>query len=68
MAFRTFHAHYAGNDVSISIDALEVLGGSLPRRALTLVRRWATLHCDELHANWARARNEDPLEGIDPLP
>ena len=63
-----FHAHYAGQDSSIAIDTLEVLGGALPRRMLTLVRRWARLHREELHANWNRARNEDPLESIDPLP
>jgi hypothetical protein len=63
-----FHAHYAEHDASISIDMLEVLGGSLPDRVLNLVRRWAKLHRDELSANWERARNEDPLESIDPLP
>jgi Domain of unknown function (DUF4160) len=63
-----FHAHYAGYDASISIEMLEVLGGSLSPRALRMVRGWAELHRDELHANWARARDELPLKRIDPLP
>jgi hypothetical protein len=29
-----FHARYAEHDASIAIDTLEILGGSLPRRAL----------------------------------
>jgi hypothetical protein len=33
-----FHALYAGQDASIAIESLEVLAGSLPERALRLVR------------------------------
>jgi len=63
-----FHVRYAEHNASVSIENLEVLGGTLPGRALSLVREWATLHRDELAANWERARAEDPLETIDPLP
>ena len=62
-----FHAHYAEHKASIAIDTLEVLGGSLPRRALAFVREWAEQHRDELDANWERARDEEPLEPIEPL-
>ena len=62
-----FHARYAEHDASISISDLEVLGGSLPARVLGLVRRWASLHRDELAANWERARSDCPLEKISPL-
>jgi hypothetical protein len=62
-----FHAHYAERKASIAIDTLEVLGGSLPRRALAFVREWAEQHRDELDANWERARDEKPLEPIEPL-
>jgi hypothetical protein len=47
-----FHARYAEHDASIAIDSLEILGGSLPRRALTLVREWAEQHREELESNW----------------
>jgi Domain of unknown function (DUF4160) len=63
-----FHARYAGYDASIQIDDLAVLQGSLPRTKLALVRKWAGLHKDELQANWERARREEELIGIDPLP
>ncbi|HXV05104.1 MAG TPA: DUF4160 domain-containing protein [Solirubrobacterales bacterium] len=63
-----FHAHYAEHRASISIEALELLGGSLPFRALSLVREWADLHRDELIANWERARADKSLLPIDPMP
>jgi hypothetical protein len=62
-----FHARYAEHDASIAIGSLEVLQGSLPHKALALVRQWARLHHDELEANWERARGEQPLLSIDPL-
>jgi hypothetical protein len=62
-----FHAVYAGDDASIEIVSLEVLAGSLPDRALRLVREWATLYRAELEANWDRARAGQPLERIPPL-
>jgi len=62
-----FHARYAGQVASIDF-AGEVIAGSLPRRALALVAEWAALHEDELTANWERARREEPLEPIEPLP
>jgi hypothetical protein len=63
-----FHALYAGEDVSIAIETLEILDGSLPDRALRLVREWAKLHREELEADWRLARAGQPLERIPPLP
>ena len=40
------------------IETLEVLRGSLPRRALALVLEWAAAHREELRANWDRARSD----------
>jgi hypothetical protein len=62
-----FHARYAEHDASVAIDRLEILGGSLPRRALALVREWAAHHRQELESNWEQARDEQPLEAIEPL-
>jgi hypothetical protein len=45
-----------------------LLAGSLPPRALQLVREWAELHAEELHANWQRVRALEPLVAIEPLP
>ena len=62
-----FHARYAGQAASVDFDG-EVIAGDLPRRALALVAEWAALHQEELAANWERARREEPLEPIAPLP
>jgi hypothetical protein len=62
-----FHARYAGQAASIDF-AGELIAGTMPRRALTLVREWARLHEEELEANWERARRDEPLLAIEPLP
>jgi hypothetical protein len=62
-----FHAGYAGSKAAIRIDTLEILGGSIPRRALSMVAEWALLHRAELVADWERARLLQPLEPIPPL-
>jgi len=62
-----FHAEYAGDEASFSIGTLEILEGELPRRARALVVEWASLHRRELLANWERARQELPLQAIEPL-
>lgn len=60
-------SRYAGHVASVDLDG-ELIAGSLPNRALSLVTEWARLHHDELHANWERARREEPLRPIEPLP
>jgi len=62
-----FHASYSGHRAAIRIDTLELLSGSIPRRALALVAEWALLHRTELTADWERARHLEPLESIPPL-
>lgn len=44
-----------------------VLNGSLPTRALRLIREWARLHEDELAENRERAQALEPLVSIKPL-
>ncbi len=63
-----FHATYAGETVVVSIETGEVLAGTVAPRALRMVQEWAGLHRGELRVNWDRAREEGPLERIDPLP
>jgi hypothetical protein len=47
-----FHALYAEHDALIDIRSLDILEGSLPRRALALVREWAEQHRAELMEDW----------------
>lgn len=63
-----FHANYGEFDAQILIPTGEVMGGELPRRALRLVREWAQLHKEELMENWHKARDDQPLDRIEPLP
>lgn len=39
----------------------------LPPRVMQMVKKWARQHEAELMANWARARDHQPLRPIDPL-
>jgi hypothetical protein len=61
-----FHAQYGEAWAQVAFDGL-VLGGSLPPRALRLVRQWARLHPNELQADWERALAREELVPIAPL-
>ncbi|MDZ4288575.1 MAG: DUF4160 domain-containing protein [Prosthecobacter sp.] len=43
-----FHAIYAGHVATIAIDTFQIIDGSLPKRALSLVMDWASAHQQEL--------------------
>jgi ubiquinone biosynthesis protein UbiJ len=58
---------YGEHEATIVSQALDVLSGHLPTRALRLVLESAELHGDELAANWRRARAHEPLDAIAPL-
>jgi len=62
-----FHAIYGSHDAEIAIQSRRVLKGSLPSRALTLVRKWAKLHEMELTEAWSRAQDREPVRPIAPL-
>jgi hypothetical protein len=62
-----FHARYGGEEATIMIASGAVLAGSLPGRALRLVREWLDEHRDELEANWDRARYHEAPEPVAPL-
>lgn len=63
-----FHARCGEHEAKIELGTLRVIEGSLPRRALRLVREWARLHPVELQLNWERAQALTELVPIDPLP
>ncbi|MBI3775045.1 MAG: DUF4160 domain-containing protein [Gammaproteobacteria bacterium] len=47
-----FHAYYQ-NEVGIySLDPIELIAGSLPKRQHRLVEAWAELHQVELMSDW----------------
>jgi hypothetical protein len=63
-----FHARYGGDAAKIDIASGEIIAGTLPGRALRLVREWMQLHGDELEANWRRVVGHERPLTIDPLP
>jgi hypothetical protein len=64
---RHFHAVYAGDVAKIGIDTLQVIDGSLPKRALGLVLDWASIHQEELRQAFDRAAALQPPGKIAPL-
>ena len=49
------------------IENLSILEGKLTPIILGLVIEWAAIHQRELLENWQRAREQNPLEKIEPL-
>ncbi len=62
-----FHASYGDNEALISINTLEIIQGSLPKRALLLVVEWALLHREELMKAWEIAFKGEVPAKIKPL-
>ncbi len=62
-----FHALYGEFEALIDIRTLDVIRGSLPRRALSLVMDWATLHLNELMEDWNLCETRQSPYKIPPL-
>jgi hypothetical protein len=62
-----FHAIYGEHEAVVEIATAAVIDGSLPRRALKMVKEWTKLHRDELIQDWNRAQAGQVLAPIDPL-
>lgn len=62
-----FHVRYGQQKALIAIETLSVLEGGLKPRTLGLVIEWASQHQSELMRDWELARQNVPLENIDPL-
>ena len=62
-----FHAEYQGMKAEYDIRSLNILAGSLPKRAHALVLEWAFEHRDELMNNWKKAMIPTALDKIEPL-
>ena len=58
------HVEYQGQEALIDITSGQVLAGSLPSRALALVRQWRLDNAAELAQNWTRAQLLQPLARI----
>ena len=63
-----FHVEYGEDQAVIGIRTLGLIAGQLPPRVMGMVAEWASVHQDELLADWERATQLMPLKKIDPLP
>ena len=62
-----FYVRYNQQKAIIDIESLSILEGKLTPRVLGLVIEWAAMHKSELLENWQLARQNNPLEKIEPL-
>lgn len=62
-----FHARYAEYEIQIRIDDGSVMEGSLPPRAMGLVRKWYRRYNGEIARSWERARQPGVVERVPPL-
>jgi hypothetical protein len=62
-----FHVYYQNHTAVYSIDPIEMLSGTLPRRQQRLVEAWAELHQGELLENWERLQSGQLPYRIAPL-
>ena len=62
-----FHARHAGREVVVAFDTLAIIRGRLSPRAHALVVEWASLHVEDLRADWELASSNLPLKRIAPL-
>lgn len=62
-----FHVRHNVHKAEIAIQTLVLLAGRLPPRVMGLVMVWATIHQDELMADWLLARQQAELKRIAPL-
>jgi hypothetical protein len=63
-----FHALDAEHEVLIDIRTLDILEGTMPRRALALILEWAQEHRTERMEDWDLCTHNQPPNPICPLP
>jgi hypothetical protein len=62
-----FHVRYNQQKAIIDLKNLSILAGKLSPKVLELVMEWAAIHQIELLENWQLARQNRPLNPIQPL-
>lgn len=62
-----FHALYGEHEALIDIRTLEIIAGTLPKRALALTIEWAVEHRTELMEDWELCQAKQLPKKIAPL-
>ncbi len=61
-----FHAVYQDFEARFDFDG-NIIDGTMPVKQAKLIAAWATIHYDELDANWRLGCRMEPMYRIDPL-
>ncbi len=61
-----FHASYEGLEAMFDFEG-NLVKGFMSTRANKLIKEWSSLHKKELKENWESARENKPLNWIEPL-
>jgi hypothetical protein len=61
-----FHASYEGLEGLFDFDG-NLIRGYLSKRAHRLIKEWCNFYGEELKENWERAKEDKPLNWIEPL-
>jgi len=59
-----FHAEYQGHEAIIDLKSGEILRGSLPKKAVKIIKEWTMENQKALLKNWTKAIELEPLERI----
>ena len=62
-----FHALYGEHEAPTDIRTLEIIAGTLPKRALALTIEWAVEHRTELMEDWELCQAKQLPKKIAPL-
>jgi hypothetical protein len=62
-----FHALYGEHEALIDNRTIEVIGGRLPKHALSLTVEWAIEHRAELMEDWALCQSKQLPKRMAPL-
>ena len=62
-----FHASYAGEEIIVSINDIEVIEGQIASKQQKMVLGWAAFHQTELLEDWELAASKQELFPIAPL-
>lgn len=61
-----FHVFYSGEEAVFTLDG-ELLEGNIPNKKKALIKAWATIHEEELIANWELSASGEAPFKIEPL-
>jgi len=61
-----FHASYEGLEAMFDLNG-SLLKGYISQKAQKLIKEWCDFHKNELEENWELAKQDKPLNWIEPL-